>query len=98
MRISDGSSDVCSSDLDALVVGVPNEKWGRAVTAVVHLSGDIAFDEQAVKDHVRGQLAGYKTPKAIYPTNTPMRASNGKADYATAKAKDRKSTRLKSRN
>ena len=54
--------------------------------AVHHLSGDIAFDEQAVKDHVRGQLAGYKTPKAIYPTNTPLRASNGKADYATAKA------------
>ena len=71
---------------DALVVGVPNEKWGQAVTAVVHLSGTAPFDEQAVKDHVRGQLAGYKTPKAIYPTNTPLRASNGKADYATAKA------------
>ena len=71
---------------DALVVDVPNEKWGQAVTAVVHLSGDVAFDEQAVKDHVRGQLAGYKTPKAIYPTKIPLRASNGKADYATAKA------------
>ncbi len=71
---------------DALVVGVPSEKWGQAVTAVVHLSGDVAFDEQGVKDHVRQQLAGYKTPKAIHPTETALRASNGKADYATAKA------------
>ncbi len=71
---------------DALVVGVPNEKWGQAVTAVVHLNAGVPFDEQAIRDHVRGQLAGYKTPKAIYPTDTPLRASNGKADYATAKA------------
>jgi acyl-CoA synthetase (AMP-forming)/AMP-acid ligase II len=71
---------------DALVVGVSNEKWGQAVTAVVHLNDNVPFDEQAVMEHVRGQLAGYKTPKAIYPTRTPLRASNGKADYATAKA------------
>ena len=71
---------------DALVVGVPIEKWGQAVTAVVHLNKDVPFDEQAVKDHVRGQLAGYKTPKTIVPTETALRASNGKADYAAAKS------------
>jgi acyl-CoA synthetase (AMP-forming)/AMP-acid ligase II len=70
---------------DALVVGVPDEKWGQAVTAVVHLSERGEFDEQSVKDHVRQQLAGYKTPKAIHPTTTALRASNGKADYAVAK-------------
>ncbi|HRK67367.1 MAG TPA: AMP-binding protein, partial [Hyphomonas sp.] len=71
---------------EALVVGVTDEKWGQAVTAVVHLNHGVPFDEQAVKDHVRDQLAGYKTPKAIHPTEKPLRASNGKADYATAKA------------
>ena len=70
---------------DALVVGVPDEKWGEAVTAVVHLTQDADFDAQAIKDHVRQQLAGYKTPKAICPTQTALRASNGKADYTTAK-------------
>jgi len=45
---------------DALVVGVPNEKWGQAVTAVVHLNLDVPFEEQAVKDHVRGQLQDTK--------------------------------------
>ncbi|WP_367947201.1 hypothetical protein [Sphingopyxis sp. BSNA05] len=52
---------------------------------MVHLDKQAEFDEQAVKDHVRQQLAGYKTPKAIHPTDTPLRASNGKADYAAAK-------------
>ena len=70
---------------DALVVGVPHEKWGQAVTAVVHLDKQGEFDEQTVRDHVREQLAGYKTPKSIHPTDTPLRASNGKADYAAAK-------------
>ena len=67
------------------MVGVPDEKWGQAVTAVVHLSERGEFDEQSVKDHVRQQLAGYKTPKAIHPTTTALGASNGKADYAVAK-------------
>ena len=71
---------------DALAVGVPDDKWGQAVTAIVHLNDHAQFDEQAVKTHVRAHLAGYKTPKTIIPTDIPMRASNGKADYATAKA------------
>ncbi|MBZ6377119.1 acyl-CoA synthetase [Pacificimonas flava] len=69
---------------DALVVGVPHEKWGQAVTAVVHLDKQALFDEDDVKKHVRGQLAGYKTPKAIHPTTAALRASNGKPDYAQA--------------
>lgn len=71
---------------DALVVGVPDERWGQAVTAVVHLNDGVPFDECVVRAHVRDKLAGYKTPKAIHPTTTPLRASNGKADYATAKS------------
>ncbi|WP_370171997.1 MULTISPECIES: AMP-binding enzyme [Hyphomonas] len=71
---------------DALVVGVPNEKWGEVVTANVFVSHEIRFKEQSIENHVRGSLAGYKTPKAVRSTKTPLRAPNGKADYATAKA------------
>lgn len=70
---------------DALVVGVPDEKWGQAVTGVVRLEPGAIFDEAALKSHVRERLAGYKTPKAIYPADIPLRASNGKADYATVR-------------
>lgn len=70
---------------DALVVGVPDEKWGQAVTGVVILEGSADFDEAALKAHVRHQLAGYKTPKAVYLAGIALRASNGKADYAAVR-------------
>jgi len=69
---------------DALVVGVPDDKWGQAVTAVVTLSASGRFDEDAVKRHVREKLAGYKTPKRILSTTIALRAPNGKADYKAA--------------
>ena len=71
---------------DALVVGVPDEKWGQAVTGVVVLEGSAEFDEAALKAHVRQQLAGYKTPKAVFLAGVALRASNGKADYAAVRA------------
>jgi acyl-CoA synthetase (AMP-forming)/AMP-acid ligase II len=70
---------------DALVLGVPDEKWGQAITGVVKLSDLSPFDEQAVRDHVRAQLAGYKTPKRILIAEMNLRAPNGKADYKAAK-------------
>ncbi|TVS15443.1 MAG: acyl-CoA synthetase [Gammaproteobacteria bacterium] len=66
---------------DALVVGVPDEKWGQMVTAVVQLQPGAALDEDALKVHARKHLAGYKTPKRILDKANLGRASNGKADY-----------------
>ncbi len=68
---------------DALVVGVPDDKWGQAVIGVVAVASGAAFDEDDVRRHVRASLAGYKTPKRILVTRVPLRASNGKADYKT---------------
>jgi fatty-acyl-CoA synthase len=70
---------------DALVVGLPDEKWGQAVTGVVKLTEGAHLDEDALRAHVRKSLAGYKTPKRIVATDAPIRAANGKADYPTAK-------------
>lgn len=69
---------------DALVVGVPDEKWGNAVTAVIELAPSARFDEAALRAHVREHLAGYKTPKRILPVPAMFRAPNGKADYKAA--------------
>jgi fatty-acyl-CoA synthase len=68
---------------DALVLGVPDEKWGQAVTGVVTLHNGSAFDETELREHVRQSLAGYKTPKRILIADIPLRAPNGKADYKT---------------
>src|SRR5262249_39523112 len=37
---------------DALVVGVPDDKWGQAVTGVVVLANGARFDEQGLREHV----------------------------------------------
>jgi acyl-CoA synthetase (AMP-forming)/AMP-acid ligase II len=74
---------------DALVVGVPDEKWGQMVTAVIQMETGANVDEEALREFVRKRLAGYKTPKRIIPIENIGRASNGKADYkgVTAYAK-----------
>jgi acyl-CoA synthetase (AMP-forming)/AMP-acid ligase II len=71
---------------DALVFGIEDDKWGQAVTAVVSLSGNESLDVAELVNHVRGSLAPYKSPKAIYAVETMFRAPNGKADYKAAKA------------
>jgi fatty-acyl-CoA synthase len=67
--------------VDALVVGVPDDKWGQMVTAVVQPEGESALNEEAIRVHAREHLAGYKTPKRILVKADLQRASNGKADY-----------------
>jgi 3-oxocholest-4-en-26-oate---CoA ligase len=69
---------------DALVVGVPDDKWGSAVTGIVELSPSAKFDEESLRKHVRTHLAGYKTPKRIFVVPQMFRAPNGKADYKAA--------------
>ena len=71
---------------DALVIGLPDDKWGQSVTGVVILSEGHSLDEDGLRAHVRKALAGYKTPKRVFATTQVIRASNGKADYPTAKA------------
>ena len=66
---------------DALVVGVPDEKWGQAVTAVVKTIDGGAFDEEELKGFCKTKLAAYKTPKHVFLGGPPFRAPNGKADY-----------------
>lgn len=68
---------------DALVFGVPDEKWGQAVNAVVEAQG---VSQAELVAHVRKLLAAYKSPKRIVLVTKVPRAPNGKADYAAAKA------------
>ncbi|MEM7766914.1 MAG: acyl-CoA synthetase [Pseudomonadota bacterium] len=71
---------------DALVVGVPDEQWGQAVTGIVELTDGSALDEDALRASVRTKLAAYKAPKRILAMADLQRASNGKADYKRVKA------------
>ena len=71
---------------DAVVVGVPDEKWGEAITAMVEAHPGAELDEGDVIAHVKGRLASYKAPKRVLPVETIGRAPNGKVDYKRLKA------------
>jgi acyl-CoA synthetase (AMP-forming)/AMP-acid ligase II len=66
---------------DAAVVGVPDEKWGEAITALVEAHAGDVVDETALIAHVKSRLAAYKAPKRVFATDGIGRAANGKLDY-----------------
>jgi len=74
------------SILDAVVVGIPDEKFGEAVTGVVEARPGATIDEADIIAHVRQGLAAYKSPKRIVIVDTIGRAPNGKVDYKRLKA------------
>ncbi|ALU92070.1 acyl-CoA synthetase [Streptomyces globisporus C-1027] len=72
---------------DALVAGVPDERWGNRVAAVVQLrEGADALTLDDVQTHCRTRLAGYKIPRALVLADRIRRSPSGKADYRWAKA------------
>jgi len=60
------------------VAGVPDDHWGEQVTAWVVLRPGSAFDEEDLIAYVRTALAGYKTPKRVYPLAALPRNPVGK--------------------
>jgi fatty-acyl-CoA synthase len=71
---------------DAVAVGVPDEKFGEAVTAVVEPDLDALIDEAEVIAHVKQTLAAYKAPKRVLSIDTIGRGPNGKVDYKAMRA------------
>ena len=72
--------------LDAVAVGVPDERFGEAVTGIVEARHGRTIDADAVIAHVKSKLAAYKAPKHIVVVDTIGRAANGKVDYKRLRA------------
>jgi fatty-acyl-CoA synthase len=70
---------------DAVAVGLPDEKFGEAIHAVVELHPGTDLDENEIIAHVKGKLAAYKAPKRVLSIDTIGRAPNGKVDYKRLK-------------
>lgn len=50
---------------DVAVIGVPHEKWGEQVTAIVVPHANVTLDSKEIIEYCRGKIAGFKIPKEV---------------------------------
>ncbi len=70
--------------VDALVVAVPDTRFGSKVAAVFNTRGNQAVTLEDVQAHCRNHIAGYKVPRQITITESVSRFPSGKPDYKWA--------------
>jgi acyl-CoA synthetase (AMP-forming)/AMP-acid ligase II len=69
---------------DAVVVGIPDERWGQKVAAVVQARPGRTPTLEKLDAHCRMQIAGYKVPRALLQVESIQRQPSGKPDYPWA--------------
>jgi 3-oxocholest-4-en-26-oate---CoA ligase len=70
---------------DALVIGVPDDRLGQRVAALLQLRPGADLDLAALDAHLRTLIAGYKVPRSIWIVDAIGRTPAGKADYVWAR-------------
>ncbi|MFN2377881.1 MAG: acyl-CoA synthetase [Candidatus Binatia bacterium] len=70
--------------LDAVVVGIPDERWGQRVAALVQPRPGTAPGLEDLDRHCRTKVAGYKVPRFVHFVEQVARQPSGKPDYRWA--------------
>ena len=70
---------------DALVVGIPDERFGQRVAAVIQTRGAMRPSLHEIADAARKEIAGYKVPRSLWFVEEIKRSPAGKPDYRWAK-------------
>jgi len=70
---------------DAVVVGVPDERFGSRVAAVVQAREGAQPTLEQIQEHCRTKIAGYKIPRELHLVDAIERSPSGKPDYRWAK-------------
>ncbi len=72
--------------MDAIVVGVPDARWGERVVALVEPRAGHTVDPIELDRVARTHVAGYKAPRDILVVDAIVRSPSGKPDYRWGKA------------
>jgi acyl-CoA synthetase (AMP-forming)/AMP-acid ligase II len=71
---------------DVIVVGLPDDRWGQRVVAVVSAAPGATPDLESLRAHAGSALASYKLPRELIIVDAVERTPAGKADYKWARA------------
>ncbi|MGY4098442.1 acyl-CoA synthetase [Nocardia sp. R16R-3T] len=82
----EGALKIHPEVFDALVVGVPDERWGQRVAAVVQCRGDKRPTLEELRPVLTQEIAPYKLPRSVWFVDQIKRNPAGKPDYRWAKA------------
>jgi acyl-CoA synthetase (AMP-forming)/AMP-acid ligase II len=63
---------------DVAVIGVPDEKWGERVTAIIVTKPDASVDFEALTEHCRSHLGGFKIPRDFRQVDALPKSALGK--------------------
>ncbi|GAC1610229.1 MAG: acyl-CoA synthetase [Mycobacteriales bacterium] len=71
--------------LDAVVAGIPDERWGQQVSAVLQVcDGASAPSQTDIEEHLASRIARYKVPRFVHTVPLLQRSPSGKPDYGWA--------------
>ena len=63
---------------EVAVIGVPDDRWGEAVKALIVLKPGVTLDRESILSFARARIAGYKLPKSIDVVTQLPRNASGK--------------------
>jgi fatty-acyl-CoA synthase len=72
--------------VDAACVGVPDERFGQAICALVELRPGLSVEPGDLIAYVKGRLASFKSPRHIVFVDSVRRTPSGKLDYGALRA------------
>jgi acyl-CoA synthetase (AMP-forming)/AMP-acid ligase II len=72
--------------VDAACVGVPDERFGQAICALVELRPGLSVEPGDLIAYVKGRLASFKSPRHVVFVDSVRRTPSGKLDYSALRA------------